>query len=382
MTVKKILCTLLVVVALAACAEPPAERWGKQYDLGAQYLLESNYEQALTAFTNAIEIDPAQVEAYIGRGDVYVAMAQSGAGTAAETVTHYEDARADYEQALSLMEMEQELFVKLADVYAALGDDDALDELVQRAVDTLGAPGRGGWLDQYGYTLTDDGRVVHNLIARGLTEDLFRFEEITLYGNPIEQLDIWTAKSLLEQQNFGESGRPHLPIEIKNYTGHDYYFSANSSDVGDWAYVHATQDIDETILTNFGFSELSEAANGWLATGLRDIVMGDSMETVMTKLGFSNAAEQAEYLTGLCETYDDLGAAYYDTEVFAPVSCHRNYTDVLPEELTALFWSPETGQPALHFEFENGFRLEFVFGSNASLEFEDQLVDVDIWYPL
>ena len=42
--------------------------WQEQYDLGVRYLAEGNYEEAIIAFTAAIEIDPNRVEAYMGRG--------------------------------------------------------------------------------------------------------------------------------------------------------------------------------------------------------------------------------------------------------------------------------------------------------------------------
>ena len=69
---------LLLTALLAACSKSAEERWQEQYDLGQQYLLEENYEEAIVAFTAAIEIDPNQADAYIGRGDAYIL---SGAGS-------------------------------------------------------------------------------------------------------------------------------------------------------------------------------------------------------------------------------------------------------------------------------------------------------------
>lgn len=40
--------------------------------MGVRYLSEGNYEEAIIAFTAAIEIDPKRAEAYVGRGDAYV----------------------------------------------------------------------------------------------------------------------------------------------------------------------------------------------------------------------------------------------------------------------------------------------------------------------
>lgn len=56
---------------LCACGDP-APTWQERYDLGMRYLPEGNYEEAIIAFTAAIEIDPKQVSAYVDRGDAYV----------------------------------------------------------------------------------------------------------------------------------------------------------------------------------------------------------------------------------------------------------------------------------------------------------------------
>lgn len=47
--------------------------WQEQYDLGVHYLSDGNYEEAIIAFTAAIEIDPKREEAYVGLADVYYA---------------------------------------------------------------------------------------------------------------------------------------------------------------------------------------------------------------------------------------------------------------------------------------------------------------------
>lgn len=53
---------------------PQAPTWQKQYDLGIRYLSEGNYQEAIIAFTAAIEIDPKRVAAYAELANVYLAM--------------------------------------------------------------------------------------------------------------------------------------------------------------------------------------------------------------------------------------------------------------------------------------------------------------------
>ena len=63
---------LMLLALAAACGKSTTEKWQEQYDLGQQYLLEESYEEAIVAFTAAIEIEPNQAGAYIGRGNAYI----------------------------------------------------------------------------------------------------------------------------------------------------------------------------------------------------------------------------------------------------------------------------------------------------------------------
>lgn len=53
--------------------------WQEQYDLGLRYLTEGNYEEAIIAFTAAIEIDPKKPEAYLRAAEAYEAAGDSEA---------------------------------------------------------------------------------------------------------------------------------------------------------------------------------------------------------------------------------------------------------------------------------------------------------------
>lgn len=67
--------TLLIVLGISSCGQKTdTTHWKEQYDLGVRYLSEGNYEEAIIAFTAAIEIDPKQAEVYIKLADAYVGM--------------------------------------------------------------------------------------------------------------------------------------------------------------------------------------------------------------------------------------------------------------------------------------------------------------------
>ena len=65
--------TVALILGLTACGQKAGATWQEQYDLGVKYLSEGNYEEAVVAFTAAIEIDPKRPDAYEGLADVYEA---------------------------------------------------------------------------------------------------------------------------------------------------------------------------------------------------------------------------------------------------------------------------------------------------------------------
>ena len=129
-----LLCILSMTLLLSACGnhadpqdEPNAPTWQEQYDLGVRYLSEGNYEEAIIAFTAAIEIDPKQALAYVGRGDAYV---QSG-----ETEENLAAAQGDYEMAIGLDKTNVDAYLGLADVYIQKGEYDKALEILQQGFD-------------------------------------------------------------------------------------------------------------------------------------------------------------------------------------------------------------------------------------------------------
>ena len=121
---------LLLTALLAACSKSAEERWQEQYDLGQQYLLEENYEEAIVAFTAAIEIDPNQADAYIGRGDAYI--------LSGETEEHLAQALADYQHVLELDEANAEAYLGIADVYIRQGDYETTLEILNEGLEKIG----------------------------------------------------------------------------------------------------------------------------------------------------------------------------------------------------------------------------------------------------
>ena len=102
---------------LCACERDTSEQadnseqttWQEQYDLGIRYLSEGNYEEAIIAFTAAIEIDSKRASAYVGRGNAYI--------LSDETEENLAAAHANYEMAIKLDEACEEAYLGLAKLY-------------------------------------------------------------------------------------------------------------------------------------------------------------------------------------------------------------------------------------------------------------------------
>lgn len=74
---------LLAVMLFTACASKAA-RAQERLELGQKYLTELNYTEAVASFTEAIELDPENIPAYMNRAEAYIALGE------------YEEAKADY----------------------------------------------------------------------------------------------------------------------------------------------------------------------------------------------------------------------------------------------------------------------------------------------
>ena len=55
---------VLCLLTVSSCSKYTEVSWQEQYDLGVRYLSECNYEEAIIAFSAAIEIDSRQAVVY------------------------------------------------------------------------------------------------------------------------------------------------------------------------------------------------------------------------------------------------------------------------------------------------------------------------------
>lgn len=166
---------LLLTLLLAACAKEVVAvvTWQDQFDLGMKYLQENNYEEAILAFTAAIEIDPKQIDPYLQLVEVYLA---TGDREKAEEIRKQgfeatEDVRLE---APIDVELTDEMFGEMDGYqqFDSLGEEErefiltVIDALRGGEVSVLNEMAKSTHADVEAYTMID-GKKVHIVVGVG-----------------------------------------------------------------------------------------------------------------------------------------------------------------------------------------------------------------------
>lgn len=104
--------------------------WQAQYDLGQRYLSQGHYNQAVIAFTAAIELDMRRPEAYAGRAHAYLARSAEQ--------QDLELARQDYGMVLELLPNDPQSYLQLIELNEQMGDEEAAQGLRQQGFEQTG----------------------------------------------------------------------------------------------------------------------------------------------------------------------------------------------------------------------------------------------------
>ena len=233
-----ILAPLVIGLLLTACGESIEAQWQEQYDLGVRYLSEGNYEEAIIAFTAAIEIDPKQPDSYL----------------------------------------------KIAEAYVAIGDvDSAIAALEQ------------------GYRQTQDEQIIERLkelqnsqtdYSEYFSEGMISQEEITIGGVPFYNLDISEVQTLLSTTDRGNSNLSDIEDIDGNIVGKTYSVAQNG-----YIVINCEQAIESDTLTGLDYSGYYDGEFIVVNTEIRGISTGDTMKEVLEIIGVN--PKGAEILSGL-----------------------------------------------------------------------------------
>ncbi len=121
---------LVAVLIGVGVYNTPANRMNRHLDLGARYLEEQNYEQAVVEFDQVIAIDPMSVDAYLGKAQAYEGMGDTE--KAIETLAAGYEKTGDEQLKTQLVDtyLKQAVgYVQAADYDSALAVYDKLLEL-------------------------------------------------------------------------------------------------------------------------------------------------------------------------------------------------------------------------------------------------------------
>lgn len=116
------------MLAFTGCASK-TESYQDKYDLGVKYVSEGNYEEAIIALNAAIEIDSKRVDAYIQRAGAYLSVADD---------TSIQQAKSDYQYALTLDETNADAYLGLARIlYVFENNPDGAIEILKTGLEKV-----------------------------------------------------------------------------------------------------------------------------------------------------------------------------------------------------------------------------------------------------
>lgn len=111
---------LLAVMLLTACASG-ASKAADKIELGQKYLTELNYTEAVASFTEAIRLDPDNIQAYMGRAEAYLALGEYEKALEDYRFVSQKTEEMPYTQAISYMG-QAEVYEKIDKQDRALAD--------------------------------------------------------------------------------------------------------------------------------------------------------------------------------------------------------------------------------------------------------------------
>lgn len=197
-----------VLCFITACSKKSEETFEEQLKLGQKYLEEMKYEEAIVAFSKAIDLEPESADAYLGRGQAYIEMAEQFKEQDTETfIKYYEQAADDYE---SVQEMEPEsrsIREQLITIYKELGEEDKIADL-DAAAESVSENDAAETKESYDNRaeLEISTKILDDLLKLLETEDhsaIFEIMESEEFQEIMEAVDDFGEPMLMVEDSFG-----------------------------------------------------------------------------------------------------------------------------------------------------------------------------------
>lgn len=275
--------------------------------MSATYL-RGNYQEAIIAFTSAIEIDPKQAPAYVGRGDAYSARAESKMSVETEFVDQakddYKSAINDYQTAISLDNTLADVYLKAARIYEILDDIDSAIEILQQGISVTGSDSLKAYLLEI---TKEKEQSLESLFRQGVTDDMPTIDDLTFLGKSVVNMDIETAKGLIKSVcKYDELLHDFVVEDSDAPDSHIPFRSVGGALVG--YNVEVWQNLDANYVRHFWIYRY-RGEESKCPIGFRDIFFDDTLETILEKCGLSTATDIATFvhnaLEGECTSQSD-----------------------------------------------------------------------------
>lgn len=121
---------IIILIGIVVIHNTPENRANRHLELANKYLEKMDYEQAVVEFDKAIEIDPMNADAYLGKADAYVGLEDYDM-----SVQMLESVVQIVEEKPELQEQLIAKFISLADTYMSLGEYEKSLEIYDRLLD-------------------------------------------------------------------------------------------------------------------------------------------------------------------------------------------------------------------------------------------------------
>lgn len=307
---KKTVFTLIIILLfLVSCGNETSisggektDSWQDQYDLGIRLLSEGNYEEAIIAFTAAIEIDSKQALTYVGRGQAYVAYE--------ELDDRFNLAKGDFEQALELDDTIVDAWVGLARTYLYMEDFDAARDTLMRAIDKLGKlPEMNEIMDQL--SINDASVELTRTLRQG---DTLKYDDVpSLFNSPADSLNAFfgegDSKPYSSEHTRYASNREEYQVLLDTYMYYGKKEPNQSAEYDVWVNTLAGSTEVYNIDANCFHRDPITGYSGW-----RDIYFGDTEEEVLRKLGLDASYAQFKNICILIYPTASENTAYAENE--------------------------------------------------------------------
>lgn len=135
--VASLLTVIAVTVVISVNVNHSVDNLQVQLDLGNKYASELDYENAIIAYEEALEIDPYCLDAYLGLSGAYQALGQE------------DKAIAIMEQAKELLPENVDIYVSLAQLYTAQGQNSLAVSILEEGIKATGSDRLKDLLGEY-----------------------------------------------------------------------------------------------------------------------------------------------------------------------------------------------------------------------------------------